>query len=62
VVEHGGCIVENVAVELAERDDELEGVAEGVVVGDKTGGDEGEGTPEGLSLIVSTKYTREKCR
>jgi hypothetical protein len=62
MVEHGGCVVKNVAIELAERDDELERVAEGVVVGDETGGDEGEGTPEGLSLIVSNKYTREKGR
>jgi hypothetical protein len=49
MIEHGGCVVENVAVELTEGDDELEGVAERVVVGDETGGDEGKGAPEGLS-------------
>jgi hypothetical protein len=53
VVEHGGGIVEDVAVELAERDDELEGVAEGVVVGDERGGHEGQRTPEGLAGGVS---------
>jgi hypothetical protein len=55
VVEHGGSVVEDVAVELAERDDELEGVAEGVVVGDEAGANEREGTPEGLSGKVSIR-------
>jgi hypothetical protein len=49
VVEHGGGIVKDVTVELAERDDELERVAEGVVVGDEAGGNEGQRTPEGLA-------------
>jgi len=40
VVEHGGGVVQDVAVELAEGDDELEGVAHGVVVGDEGGADE----------------------
>jgi hypothetical protein len=51
VVEHGGGVVEDVAVELAEGDDELERVAQGVVVSDERGGDEGEGAPEGLTLL-----------
>jgi hypothetical protein len=53
VVEHGGRVVENVAVELAERDDELERVADGVVVGDESGADEGERAPKGLAKSVS---------
>lgn len=51
MVEHGGGVVEDVTVELAERDDELEGVAEGVVVGDEASANEREGTPEGLSNV-----------
>jgi hypothetical protein len=63
VVEHGGRVVEDVAVELAERDDELERVAERVVVGDENSADEGERTPEGLSHQVSTRCdTRERAR
>jgi hypothetical protein len=53
MVKHGGCVVEHVAVELAKGDDELKRVAKRVVIGDETGCDEGEGTPEGLSLDVS---------
>jgi hypothetical protein len=49
VVEHGGRVVENVAIELAERDDELQRVAERVVVRNKGGGDERAGSPESLS-------------
>jgi hypothetical protein len=52
VVEHGGGVVEDVAVELAERDDELERVADGVVVGDEAGGDEGERAPECLRRVL----------
>jgi hypothetical protein len=49
VVEHGGRVVENVTIELAERDDELQRVAERVVVRDQGGGDERTGSPESLS-------------
>jgi hypothetical protein len=49
VVEHGGRVVENVTIELAQRDDELQRVAERVVVRDQSGGDEGTGSPESLS-------------
>jgi hypothetical protein len=55
VIEHGGRVVEDVAVELAERDDELQRVAERVVVRDKGGSDEGAGAPESLSKRVSQK-------
>ncbi len=40
MVEKRGCVVQNVAVELAERDDKLERVAERMVHGDQVGGDE----------------------
>jgi hypothetical protein len=48
VVEHARGIVEHVAVELAERDDDCQAVAQGVVRRDEAGGDEGEGAPAGL--------------
>lgn len=49
VVEHGGRVVKHIAVKLAERDDELEGVANGVVVSDENGADEGQRAPKCLS-------------
>jgi hypothetical protein len=49
VVEHGGSVVEDIAVELAKRDNELEGVAERMVVGDEGSGNEGQRTPKGLA-------------
>lgn len=52
VVEQGRRVIQDVAVELAERDNELERVAERVVDGDQVGGDEGEGSPEGLRALV----------
>lgn len=42
----GGGVVEDVAVELAEADDELQGVAQGGAGDDAPGADEGEGAPE----------------
>jgi hypothetical protein len=48
VVEERGGVIEYVAVELAERDDELGGVAKRVVDGDEVGGEEGAGAPEDL--------------
>lgn len=48
VVEKRGSIVQYVAVELAERDDELGRVAERVVDGDEVGAEEGTGAPEYL--------------
>lgn len=62
VVEHGGCIVEHIAVELAERDDELEGVAQGMIVGDQAGGDEGAGPPESLQTAVSVMAGSDEGR
>ena len=59
VVEQRGRVVENVAVELAQRDDELQGVAQGVVDGDEVGGEEGEGTPEGLPKSVNELFTAD---
>jgi hypothetical protein len=53
VVEQGRSVVQYVAVELAERDDELGGVAEGVVDGDEIGGEEGTRAPEDLLERVS---------
>ena len=48
MVEERGSIVQYVAVELAERDDELGRVAERVVDGDEVGAEEGTGAPEYL--------------
>ena len=56
VVEQRGRVVEDVTVELAQRDDELQGVAQGVVHGDEVGGEEGEGSPEGLRKPVSNFF------
>jgi hypothetical protein len=53
VVEQRGCVVQDIAVELTERDNELERVAQRVVNGNEVGSDEGEGSPEGLSKLVS---------
>jgi hypothetical protein len=53
VVEQGRSVVQYVAVELTERDDELGGVAEGVVDGDEVGGEEGTRAPEDLLERVS---------
>jgi hypothetical protein len=52
VVEQRSCVVQDVAVELAERDDELEGVAQRMVNSDEVGCNEGEGSPEGLFMSV----------
>ena len=51
MVEERGGVVQDVAVELAERDDELQRVAERVVDSNQVGGEEGERSPEGLSWI-----------
>jgi len=51
VVKQGSGVVEDVAVELAERDDELGRVAERVVDGDEVGGEEGARAPEDLFLL-----------
>ena len=51
MVEQRGRVVQNIAVELTERDDQLQGVAERVVDGDQIGGDEGERAPKGLSTV-----------
>jgi hypothetical protein len=59
VIGHVGRVVEDVAVELAQRDDELERVAERVVVGDENSANKGERTPEGLS---QRETMREKGR
>jgi hypothetical protein len=48
VVEHAGGIVQNAAVNLAGRNDDLEGVAQGVRGCDESGDDEAEGAPEEL--------------
>jgi hypothetical protein len=56
VVEERGRVVENVTVELAQRDDELQRVAQRVVDGDEVGGEEGEGTPEGLRTSISKLF------
>lgn len=48
MVEHAGRIVENAAVDLAGRDDDLEGVAQGVRGCDQSGDDEAERAPEEL--------------
>lgn len=42
---HRGQVVEDTAVELAERDDQLSNVARGRVVIHGLGGEEGQGTP-----------------
>lgn len=56
MVEERGRVVENVTVELAQRDDELQRVAQRVVDGDEVGGEEGEGTPEGLRKSISKLF------
>jgi hypothetical protein len=61
VVKHGSGVVEDVAVELTERDDQLQRVAERVIVGDEGGGNEGARTPEGLSYCVSTNSSVCAC-
>lgn len=48
MVEERGGVVEHITVELAERNNELEGVAERVIDGDEIGGDEGAGAPKDL--------------
>lgn len=48
MVEHAGGIVQNAAVDLAGRDYDLEGVAQGMRGCDKSGDDEAEGAPEEL--------------
>ena len=48
MVEHAGGVVENVAVDLARGDDDLQRVAERVRGGDHGGDDEAEGTPAEL--------------
>lgn len=48
MVEHAGRVVQNAAVHLASRDDDLEGVAQGVRGCDQAGDDEAEGAPEEL--------------
>jgi hypothetical protein len=45
VVEHAGCVVEDQAVDLADADDDLERVSEGVRVCDEEGYDEADGAP-----------------
>ena len=45
VIEHASSIVEDQAVDLADADDDLEGVAERVREGDEVGYDEAEGAP-----------------
>ena len=49
MVEQRGGVVQDVAVELAEGDDELGGVAQWVVDGDEVCGEVGAGTPEDLA-------------
>lgn len=53
VVEERGSVVQDIAVKLAERDDELGRVAAGVVDGDEVGGEEGTGPPEDLEKSKS---------
>jgi hypothetical protein len=48
VVEERSRVVQDIAVELTERDNELGAVAQGVVDGDEVGGEEGAGAPEDL--------------
>lgn len=48
MIEHASSIVQDVAVELPEGNDDLEGVPERVVDGDKSGGHEGHWAPEDL--------------
>jgi hypothetical protein len=55
VIEHACRIVQNIAVQLAERNDGLEGVTERVIGCDEAGGEEGEGTPEGLPGVRTLK-------
>lgn len=55
VVEERGCVVENVAIELAQRDDKLQGIAQRVVDSNEIGGEEGERAPE--SLQTRSVYT-----
>jgi hypothetical protein len=64
VIEHGRRIVQHVAVELAERDDELERPAQRMVVCDKNSGDEGARTPENLKardVSSSTSLIEGEC-
>lgn len=53
MVEQAGGVIENDAVELAVRDDDLEGVAKGVVAGYHVGDYITEGSPEELIDLVS---------
>ena len=52
VVEQRSRVVQDVAIELAKRDDELQRVTKRVVDSDQVGGDEGEGSPEGLPIAL----------
>ena len=55
MVEERGCVVEHIAVELSERDDELSRVSERVVDGDEVGSDEGTGAPEDLEVWIKLR-------
>lgn len=58
VVEQRGRVVQHIAVELTERDNELQRVAQRVVDSDKVGCDEREGSPKGLSRSVFNSLLR----
>jgi hypothetical protein len=51
VIEHASCVVQNEAVDLTERDDDLERVTERVLGGDQGCDNKAEGAPGELSGV-----------